>query len=246
MIILLNLGLFVLSNPFLLYGQVKDSDNDGLTDEQEINYYYTDPNSADTDQDSFADKWELDNGFSPHRANYKLEQLDWDKDGLSDQQEINLGTNLKKWDSDDDGYSDQAEVDTGYDPLNKERVKLNKKIEINLAKQELSYFLGAGKIGSFDISGGLPRTPTPKGTFKVYHKFPKAWSTRYGLWMPYWMAFHPKGLYGVHELPYWPGGYREGADHLGRPASHGCVRLGIGPAKILYDWAEVGTPVIIY
>jgi lipoprotein-anchoring transpeptidase ErfK/SrfK len=33
---------------------------------------------------------------------------------------------------------------------------------------------------------------------------------------------------------------------LGIPVSHGCVRLGIGPAKQVYEWTEVGTPVIIY
>lgn len=247
-IIYLIAGLLVLSNPFLVYGQstVIDTDADGLTDEREINYYYTNPKSADTDADGFTDKAELESGFSPHRPLYKLSQLDWDKDGLSDEQEISLGTDLKNVDTDADGFLDKAEVDTGFDPLNKERVKLAKRIEINLSRQELSYFLGAAKIGTFDVSGGLPRTPTPIGTFKVYNKFPKAWSSRYGLWMPYWMAFHPTGLYGLHELPYWPGGYREGSNHLGKPASHGCVRLGIGPAKILYDWAEIGTPVIIY
>ena len=48
------------------------------------------------------------------------------------------------------------------------------------------------------------------------------------------------------RLPYWPSGYREGTNHLGIPVSHGCVRLGIGPAKTLYDWAEIGTTVAIY
>lgn len=33
--------------------------------------------------------------------------------------------------------------------------------------------------------------------------------------------------------------------YLGKPASHGCVRLGVGPAKLLYDWTEIGTKVII-
>jgi lipoprotein-anchoring transpeptidase ErfK/SrfK len=28
--------------------------------------------------------------------------------------------------------------------------------------------------------------------------------------------------------------------------SHGCIRLGIGPAETLYNWTEVGTPVYIY
>jgi lipoprotein-anchoring transpeptidase ErfK/SrfK len=64
--------------------------------------------------------------------------------------------------------------------------------------------------------------------------------------MPFWMAVAADGKFGIHELPEWPGGYKEGANHLGIPVSHGCIRLGVGPAKQVYDWTEVGTPVVIY
>jgi L,D-transpeptidase YbiS len=33
---------------------------------------------------------------------------------------------------------------------------------------------------------------------------------------------------------------------LGRPASHGCVRLGADNLKLLYEAVPVGTPVYIY
>jgi len=62
--------------------------------------------------------------------------------------------------------------------------------------------------------------------------------------MPWWMQFSKSGM-GLHELPEWPNGKKEGEDHLGTPASGGCVRLGVGPAKSLYDWTPVGTPVSI-
>ncbi len=29
------------------------------------------------------------------------------------------------------------------------------------------------------------------------------------------------------------------------PVSHGCIRLGIGLAKAIYDWVDVGTRVVI-
>jgi hypothetical protein len=66
------------------------------------------------------------------------------------------------------------------------------------------------------------------------------------LYMPYWMAITPDGKYGIHELPEWPGGYKEGANHLGRPVSHGCVRLGVGAAKTVYEWASEGTTVVVH
>jgi len=52
--------------------------------------------------------------------------------------------------------------------------------------------------------------------------------------------------YFIHELPYWPGGYREGENHLGIPVSHGCVRLGIGAAAKVYQFAAIGTKVVIH
>jgi lipoprotein-anchoring transpeptidase ErfK/SrfK len=52
--------------------------------------------------------------------------------------------------------------------------------------------------------------------------------------------------YGIHELPEWPDGTKEGESHLGTPVSHGCVRLGRGDAQAVYDWVEVGTPVFIH
>lgn len=237
--------LFLIFFQQSLSAQTADTDNDGISDSQELNVYYTNSVFADTDNDGYADKLELDNGYSPHRPEYKLSQLDWDKDGLSDAMEINLGTDLKNSDTDGDGYFDKAEVYAGFDPLNKQPVRLAKKIEINLATQELTYFLGQRKIETYKVSSGALGWETPKGNFKIEIKTPLAWSKAAGLWMPYWMAFAPSGKLGIHELPYWPNGYREGQAHLGKPVSHGCVRLGIGPAKELYDWAEIGTPVVI-
>ncbi|HNX11005.1 MAG TPA: L,D-transpeptidase [bacterium] len=170
--------------------------------------------------------------------------VDSDGDGLSDEMELKFQTDQDNPDSDEDGYPDGLEVKNGYDPLQGTGAKLFKQIKINLAKQELSYNLGNVELGKFPISAGKSSTPTPRGTFAVMNKNQKAWSASYKLWMPYWLGFKDT-TYGIHELPFWPSGRREGESSLGRPASHGCVRLGIGSAKIVYDFAAVGTEVKI-
>lgn len=121
-----------------------------------------------------------------------------------------------------------------------------KYIDINLSAQIMSIFENGKLLDSSLISTGKRGMETPRGTHAIANKFPRAWSQKYGLFMPYWMAITPSGSYGIHELPEWPGGYKEGANHLGIPVSHGCVRLGVGPAKRIYEWAEIGTPVIVY
>ncbi len=126
------------------------------------------------------------------------------------------------------------------------KIKEGKYIDINLAIQILSIFENGKIIDSFLISSGKRGMETPKGQYAISNKTPRAWSKVYGLYMPFWMALVPSGKFGVHELPEWPGGFKEGASHLGVPVSHGCVRLGVGPAKTVYDWTEIGTPVVIY
>jgi len=121
-----------------------------------------------------------------------------------------------------------------------------KYIDINLSAQIMSIFENGILLDSYIISSGKRGMETPSGTHAIANKFPRAWSKKYGLFMPYWMAITPSGSYGIHELPEWPGGYKEGANHLGIPVSHGCVRLGVGPAERVYEWAEIGTPVIVY
>ncbi len=119
-----------------------------------------------------------------------------------------------------------------------------KYIDISITNQVMTLFENGIKVNSFLISSGKRGYPTPLGTFSVKRKEDNHWSSVYGLWMPYSMNFI--GAFYIHELPYWTGGYREGENHLGIRVSHGCVRLGIGPAKYVYDWSEIGTPIYIH
>ena len=110
-----------------------DIDGDGLTDEDEINIYGTDPYSADPDNDLLSDSEELAAGTDPFDADTDSDGLtdgyevytsltdptddDCDNDGLSDGMEvIYYGTNPNNSDSDGDSYSDFVEIQAGTDP----------------------------------------------------------------------------------------------------------------------------------
>jgi len=144
------------------------------------------------------------------------------------------------WDKDKNIRLEQAKKYTTA------KIKTGKYIDINLSAQVMSIFDEGKILDSYMVSSGKRGMDTPKMETKIYNKFPRAFSKAYGLFMPNWMALVPDGKYGIHELPEWPSGYKEGANHLGIPVSHGCVRLGVGSAKRVYDFAEVGTPVVIY
>lgn len=221
-----------------------DSDGDGLSDEAELTQYFTDPQKWDTDGDGFSDGEEVANHYSPHQPDSSLSQTDLDKDGLSDWQELQFGTDMSRADTDSDGFSDFAEIQKGFDPLSAEPKKLPQKIVIDRKSQTLTAYLKDIPLAIWPVSTGKAGYETPAGTYTVNNKVPRAWSRTYGLWMPYWMSFIGS-QYGIHELPEWPGGLKEGANHLGIPVSHGCVRLGVGPAQWLYNWADVGTTVVV-
>jgi lipoprotein-anchoring transpeptidase ErfK/SrfK len=205
----------------------------------------TTPTVIDSDGDGFSDELEIKNGFSPFNAqSVKIAASDVDHDGLNDSLEIQFKTNPLLADTDADGHSDFEEIDNAFDPLSTSTKKLAQKVEISLKKQLLTYYVAGKAWKEFPVSTGKASMPTPTGTFTVVNKVKKAWSKTYKLWMPFWLGLNRGGI-GIHELPVWPDGYREGANHLGKPVSHGCVRLGIGPAQYLFDRVDVGLQVFI-
>jgi lipoprotein-anchoring transpeptidase ErfK/SrfK len=145
-----------------------------------------------------------------------------------------------EWDKDPASLLAQAEQYT------KPVIATGKYIDVSLKYQVMVIFEDGRALNSYRISSGKRGLETPTGQFKIENKSPRAWSGKYGLFMPNWMAILPSGKVGIHELPVWPGGYQEGASHLGIPVSHGCIRLGSEPAKRVYAWAEIGTPVVVH
>lgn len=222
-----------------------DADRDGVPDKDEQEVYYTDMYQADTDGDGYSDFEEINRGFSPHNPEpIKLIDSDLDNDGLSDAWEIKFKTNPIIADTDGDGFKDGEEADYGFDPARGDGARLDVSLRINLAAQTLDYLLNSYVWKSFPVSTGKVSTPTPAGEFKIVNKIDKAWSRSFGLWMPYWLGLSASGI-GIHELPVWPNGYREGENHLGTPVSHGCIRLGLGSAAYIYERIPVGTVVYI-
>lgn len=236
---------FIVGAPVHALDTSLDTDRDGLSDSDEQTLYGTDPKNADTDDDGYTDGEELGNAYSPLKGKKKkLTSVDSDGDGLNDAFELAFGSNPTLKDSDNDGFDDKKEIWSGYDPRTSSPKKIAKKIVVTLAKQRLSYYVNDIRLGTAVISSGKWNLPTPKGAFDIQNKSLRAWSKLAGLWMPYWMGFNG-GKFGIHELPEWPNGYKEGENHLGKPVSHGCIRLGVADAQTLYEWTPVGTKLII-
>ena len=95
-----------------------DTDDDGLTDGDEVQAHQTDPLDDDTDDGLATDGFEIAEGTDPLDPADDATILDRDADGLTDAEENALGTDLLDPDSDDDLLSDGDEVILYYtDPL---------------------------------------------------------------------------------------------------------------------------------
>ncbi len=103
--------------------ELLDSDGDGLADIIEL-MYGTDVNEADTDMDNLTDYQEIClTGTDPLVYSSVTDgvsdaEADSDGDGLSNEQEIEFGTNPQEADTDEDGLNDDDEIDIyGTDPI---------------------------------------------------------------------------------------------------------------------------------
>jgi len=122
-----------------------------------------------------------------------------------------------------------------------------KHIEIDISKQRLTAWDGDNLIYSFVCSTGRSGTPTKLGRFSVISKLPEAYGSAWDLRMPYWMGIYWAGgsENGIHGLPILSSGQTLWSGYLGQRVSYGCVVLDTWAAKQLYEWAEIGTEVII-
>ncbi|MBN2394612.1 MAG: L,D-transpeptidase family protein [Anaerolineae bacterium] len=123
-----------------------------------------------------------------------------------------------------------------------------KRIVVNIDEQRVRVYENGALLYDWPTSTGIATSPTHRGTFQVLSKTEKAYASQWDLWMPYFVSVYPAGggvENGFHELPILANGQRLWAGSLGRPASFGCIILGIPEAETLYNWAEVGVVVVI-
>jgi lipoprotein-anchoring transpeptidase ErfK/SrfK len=112
-------------------------------------------------------------------------------------------------------------------------------IEVILSKQLLLAHEGERVVYQTLVSTGTVSHPTVRGTFRIYVKYRRALMQGSGYYLPnvpYVMYFY-RG-YGLHGT-YWH-------NNFGHPMSHGCVNLPTPAAAWLYNWAPVGTRVVVH
>jgi lipoprotein-anchoring transpeptidase ErfK/SrfK len=137
-----------------------------------------------------------------------------------------------------------------YDPgvltTTKATASNTKRIVIDRANEMLYAYDGDTLFMQQAISVGLELTPTALGQFSIYRKIPDSYmqgpvpgvsSQYYDLPGVPWDLYFTADGNAIHGA-YWH-------NNFGHPWSHGCVNLPPAAAELLYEWADLGTPVTV-
>lgn len=105
---------------------------------------------------------------------------------------------------------------------------------VSLTTQRAYAYRNGVPIGVSSVSSGKPGHATPTGIFTVLQKAVK----------------HASNLYDDAPMPFmqrltWGGIALHAGNLPGYPASHGCIRLPLGFAKLLYGISSLGMTVIV-
>ncbi len=111
-------------------------------------------------------------------------------------------------------------------------------IQIDLKKQRLIAWDGKNPVHAVVISTGKDATPTLSGVFKIQskHETARMRGDDYDIPDVPFVMFY-EGSYAIHGV-YWHRSF-------GTPVSHGCVNVAVDHARWLFNWATVGTSVVI-
>jgi lipoprotein-anchoring transpeptidase ErfK/SrfK len=103
-------------------------------------------------------------------------------------------------------------------------------VNVDLSQQKMEVVVAGYREFSWDISSARSGYETPTGKFRVNWMTPMHYSEQYQYSpMPYSIFFHQGfAIHATNEI-----------NRLGRPASHGCIRLSPENAKILYRLVEL-------
>jgi hypothetical protein len=103
------------------------------------------------------------------------------------------------------------------------------RVDIDLSNQQMHVSSDTGETYDWPISSGRPGHLTPRGVFRPIALYPMVHSAKYdNAPMPHSIFFLSQ--YAIHGT--------NAVGRLGRPASHGCVRLAPANAAMLYAMVQ--------
>lgn len=122
-----------------------------------------------------------------------------------------------------------------------------KKIVIRKSELKLIMYENDDLLYEMPVSLGRPGKETRTGEFSIIDKKGTVWGY-WQIWLPEWLGIYYAGTSenGIHGLPYDNSGNVYWKASVGKEnITYGCVMPNDADMHKLYNWAEVGVPVLI-
>ena len=122
-----------------------------------------------------------------------------------------------------------------------------RRIELDISEKLITLYEEHQPIRVFVCCTGRRSAPTLPGRYQVLDKLPMAYASKWDLNMPWWLGIYWAGgsENGFHALPILSNGRTLWRGALGTGCSYGCIVLDTKDAITLYNWADVGTVVLV-
>lgn len=111
--------------------------------------------------------------------------------------------------------------------------RLERGLALDLRRQVMLVVTRGRTLRAVHVSSAAPGYLTPRGLFRVYRRERMSWSYPYRVWMPY--ALYSSGGYAIHGFSSVPA----------HPASHGCVRMPLSDAPMVFAMTPLHALVVI-
>lgn len=122
-----------------------------------------------------------------------------------------------------------------------------RRVVFSQSRQRVWLVGAAGRVQStYLVSGSLTDNLDP-GTYSVYSRSEQAWGIDDSGTMKYFVRFAQgeRAAIGFHDIPIDEGKPVQTLDQLGTPQSHGCIRQKRSDAIRLWNFAPLGTTVVV-
>ena len=149
-----------------------------------------------------------------------------------------------------------AVKDSPYDvkqvevPHNFDTADGDKWVHVDLTNQTATAYQGTTVVKKFNIASGKPTADgsmlSDTGTFYVYLKYESQTMVGEGYNQPGtpWISYYNGGE-ALHGVPAYMWGEHPIYVQQGIPGSHGCINMQVADAKWMYDFATIGTRVVV-
>jgi hypothetical protein len=125
---------------------------------------------------------------------------------------------------------------------------LGKWIDVQLTQQLMTLYEDRNPVRVIVMTSGMAGWETPEGSYQILSRVPNETMTSgaigaehfYKLEDVLFTQYFTNEGHAIH-FAWW-----RTPETIGRPGSHGCLNVLLDDARFLWDWAEIGTPVLIH